>query len=126
MAITGVGLLMLSTLEPQTPLSYVATCLAVTGFGFSLFSSPNANAIMSAVDRRQYGLAGGAVATMRVLGQLGSMGLVAVAFALTIGPIEIKPDTYPKLAQAIDLSFLIAAGLCVPGILCSLARGKMR
>lgn len=126
MAITGCGLFLLSRLTPMTPLGYITTCLVITGFGFSLFSSPNSNAIMSAVDKRQYGLAGAAVATMRVLGQLASMGLVAVAFALTLGPVTIEPSTYPRLARAIDVSFMIAAILCVPGILCSLARGKMR
>ena len=126
MAITGIGLYMLSALKPMTPLSYVTACLLTTGLGFSLFASPNANAIMSAVDKRFYGAASGAMATMRVLGQLCSMGVVAAAFALTIGPVEIVPDTYPELARALRLSFTIAAGLCVPGILCSLARGKMQ
>jgi EmrB/QacA subfamily drug resistance transporter len=125
MVVTGLGLFMLSNLHADSPLHFVIGCLVVTGFGFSLFSSPNANAIMSAVDKRQYGIAGGVVATMRVLGQLGSMAIVAIAFALTIGPVEISPDTYPKLALAIDLSFKVAAGLCIPGLLCSFARGRM-
>jgi EmrB/QacA subfamily drug resistance transporter len=126
MVLTGIGLAMLSRLEASTPLSYVVICLSVTGFGFSLFSSPNSNAIMGAVEKRHYGVAGSAVATMRILGQLGSMGLVAIAFALMIGPVAIEPSTYPQLARAIDLSFVIAACLCVPGLLCSLARGTLR
>ncbi|MSR15105.1 MAG: MFS transporter [Gammaproteobacteria bacterium] len=126
MGITGFGLLLLAQLEAATSLGHVITCLVITGFGFSLFSSPNSNAIMGAVDKRHYGVAGSAVATMRVLGQLASMGLVASAFALIIGPVAIEPSTYPKLAKAIDLSFLVAASLCLPGIACSLARGKLR
>ena len=124
--LTGIGLTMLSALEPLTPLSYVTSCLILTGIGFSLFSSPNASAIMSTVDKRAYGAAGGAVATMRVLGQLASMAIVAIAFALTIGPVEIEPSTYLKLAQALDLSFMFAAVLCIPAMLCSLARGRVR
>lgn len=125
-AATGIGLVLLAMLTPTSPLSRVVACLALTGIGFSLFSSPNANAIMSGIDKRLYGVAGGVVATMRVLGQLASMGLVTMAFALTMGRVEIVPASYPALARALDLSFLIAAALCVPALLCSLARGRMR
>ncbi len=126
MAITALGLLLLSRIEIATPLPRIAAGLAIVGLGFSLFASPNVNAIMGSVGRTEYGAAGGAVATMRVLGQLCSMGLVAMAFALTIGRVEITPDNYPRLAAAIGVSYLVAAGLCVPGIACSLARGRMR
>ncbi len=124
--ITGLGLCMLARLTPLSPLVYVTACLVTTGIGFSLFSSPNANAIMSGIDKRLYGTAGAVVATMRVLGQLCSMGLVAMAFALTMGRVEIVPANYPQLARALHLSFVLAAGLCLPAIWCSLARGKMR
>ncbi len=123
---TATGLLMLAQLTAPSSLAYVTGCLVVTGTGFSLFSSPNANAIMSGVDKRLYGTAGGVVATMRILGQLCSMGLVAMSFALVMGRVEITPDKYTDLARALDLSFLIAAGLCIPALWCSLARGKMR
>jgi MFS family permease len=125
MAVTGIGLVMLAALTPETSLTHVTVCLLTTGFGFGLFASPNVNAIMSTIKPNQYGVAGGAVATMRVLGQLCSMGLVATAFALTIGPVEITPETYPALSKALQLSFTVAAGLCVPAMFCSLARGKL-
>ncbi|MBI5615152.1 MAG: MFS transporter [Gammaproteobacteria bacterium] len=125
MAVTGIGLVMLAALTPETALTHVVVCLLTTGFGFGLFASPNVNAIMSTIKPNQYGVAGGAVATMRVLGQLCSMGLVATAFALTIGPVEITPETYPALSKALQLSFTVAAALCVPAMFCSLARGKL-
>lgn len=125
MACTGIGLWLLASLGLHTSLTRVVAYLLLAGFGFSLFASPNANAIMSAVDKGQFGSAGGAVATMRVLGQLCSMGLVAMSFALTIGPVEITPETYAQLERALALSFHIAAALCIPGIFCSLARGRL-
>jgi EmrB/QacA subfamily drug resistance transporter len=124
--VTALGLLLLSRLQPLSPLAAVTGCLLVTGIGFSLFSSPNANAIMSGIDQRLYGTAGAVVATMRVLGQLCSMGLVAIAFAVTMGRVEILPETYAALERALHLSFLVAVGLCVPAMFCSLARGRMR
>ena len=125
-ATTAVGLFMLSRLQPESSLAIAVVCLLTTGLGFSLFSSPNVNAIMSGVDKRLYGTAGAVVATMRVLGQLGSMGLVAISFGLTMGRVQITPATYPALNLTLHLSFLIAAVLCVPAIFCSLARGRMR
>jgi len=125
-AFTALGLILLSRLGPATPLVHIVGCLLLTGLGFGLFGSPNVSAIMGAVGRGELGQAGGTVATMRILGQLCSMGIVAMAFALTIGQVEITPAYYPALAHALELSFLTAAALCVPAALCSLARGRVR
>lgn len=124
--ITALGLFLLSRVSQATPLSHIVTCLLLTGLGFGLFGSPNVSAIMGSVGRGELGQAGGTVATMRILGQLCSMGIVAVAFALTLGQVEITPATYPALARALELSFIAAAALCVPAALCSLARGRVR
>ncbi len=126
MAITALGLLLLASLSRTTPVAWVVAYLMIIGLGFSLFSSPNANAIMGAVQPRQYGIAGSSVATMRVIGQMSSMGIVAMAFALTLGPVQITPDTYPELSSALHLSFVVAAALCLPGIYLSLVRGRLR
>jgi EmrB/QacA subfamily drug resistance transporter len=123
--ITALGLVALALLTPASSTAYLVGCLLAMGFGFSLFSSPNANAIMSGVERKLYGVAGGVVATMRILGQLGSMGVVAAAFALTLGRTEITPETYGALGDALRLSFVLGALLCVPALWCSLARGRL-
>jgi len=62
---------------------------------------------------------------MRVLGQLGSMILVTLVFALIIGQVEIQPANYHSLQQAIHICFTIAALLCLPGLLFSLVRGSV-
>jgi len=126
MAITALGLYALMSVGESTPMALVVGYLMTTGLGFSFFSSPNANAIMGAVDRRHYGIAGSSVATMRVLGQMASMGIVAMAFSLTLGPVQISPAVYPQLQWALRLSFAVAATLCLPGIYLSLSRGRLR
>jgi len=125
MAMTAIGLLMLALLNGISSTIYLVTALVITGLGFSLFSSPNTNAIMSAVEKRYYGSASGSIATMRVLGQLGSMILVTLVFALIIGQVEIQPANYHNLQQAIHVCFMIAAALCLPGFILSLVRGRM-
>lgn len=124
--VTALGLLALGAIGHASSLTRITACLALTGLGFSLFASTNANAIMSSIAAGQQGSASSAVATMRVLGQLCSMGLVAMAFSLTMGAAQITPETYPQLERALSLSFRLAAILCVPCIFFSLARGRLR
>ncbi len=126
MALTGLGLILLSLLNTESTMVYLIGALITTGLGFGLFSSPNANAIMSTVEKRHYGSATGSLATMRILGQLSSMALVTLVFALTIGPVEINPSNYGILNIAIRIIFTTAAIFCLPGIVLSLARGKIR
>ncbi|MDO9477832.1 MAG: MFS transporter, partial [Pseudohongiella sp.] len=125
MVITCIGLAMLSQLDASSSVQYIVASLVMTGTGFSLFSSPNINAIMGSVDPGHAGGASGAVATTRLLGQLNSMVLVTLAIALIMGHTPVNPETAPLLNQALSLSFVISAVLCVPGILFSLARGRV-
>ena len=125
MTLTAIGLGLLATLDANSSVSTVIAFLCITGFGFSFFSSPNANAIMGSVDMRQYGAAGGAVATVRIIGQMASMAVVSMVFVLTLGAVQITPDIYPELGGAIRLSFSVAAVMCVIGIYFSYSRGKV-
>ena len=125
MMLTGIGLLLLSQLNGNSAMSYIVFALVVTGLGFSLFSSPNANAIMGAVEKRYYGSATGSLATMRILGQMSSMALVTLVFALIIGQVEIGPSSLGDLGRSIRLVFTIAALLCIPGFVFSLVRGRV-
>ena len=124
MAITCCGLIMLSNLEIHSELNYLILSLVITGFGFSLFSPPNVNAIMGSVEKKFYGSATGAMATMRVIGQMFSMVLVTLIFALIIGSVDINKENYGALEDAIRVIFTISAVLCIPGLYLSMARGN--
>ena len=125
MFISCLGLLLLSNLKTDSNLDYLIFALVTTGLGFSLFSSPNVNAIMGSVEKRSYGSVNGVMATMRIVGQMSSMVLVTLMFALMIGSVEITPENYPTLEKAIRMTFTIAAILCVPGLYFSMARGRV-
>jgi EmrB/QacA subfamily drug resistance transporter len=126
MALTTLGLILLALINHNTTLLYIVISLMVLGFGFALFSSPNMNAIMSSVAKRYYGIASGSVGTMRVLGQMLSMGIATLVFALFIGRAEIMPELYPELIKSIKIAFIIFSGLCAAGIFFSLSRGELR
>ena len=126
MALTAVALLAFSFLGPNTSLAYIIPFLAVLGFGLALFSSPNTNTIMSSVSPEFYGVASATTATMRMLGQMMSMALALLLFALTIGRAEITPEVHGAFLVAVRVTFALSTGLCVLGTVASLARGNLR
>lgn len=125
MAVTAVGLALLTFLGDATPFWYIVLCLILLGFGFALFSSPNTNAVMSSVTRRWYGVASATVATMRTMGMMLSLGVAALIFAVVIGRVQITPQQYPAFLVSARLAFSIFAVACFAGVFASLARGKI-
>ncbi|MGZ4853523.1 MAG: MFS transporter, partial [Halobacteriota archaeon] len=126
MGMTTVGLAPLIFLTATTPIPLIIVSLAILGFGFGLFNSPNTNAVMSSVESRFYGLASGMVATMRTIGQVVSVALVELIFALIIGQAVITPSSSQLFLQSNQLAFSCFTVLCILGILASLVRGKVR
>jgi len=124
MGLTALGLFLFIFLNESTPLWYIIVVLIILGIGFGLFSSPNINAIMGAVDKRYYGVASGINSTMRLLGQMLSMGISMMIFAIVIGQVEITPANYPQFTESLHWAFVLFTVTCVVGIFFSLARGR--
>ena len=124
MTLTAIGLFLLTFLTEKTSLMYLVCTLLVLGAGFGLFSSPNTNAIMSSVDKKFYGVASGMNGTMRLLGQMLSMGIAMMLFSIFIGPVEITPEYYPQFISSLHYAFILFTGFCLIGIAASLVRGK--
>jgi EmrB/QacA subfamily drug resistance transporter len=124
MTFTALGLFLLIFLTETTPIWYLVINLMVLGIGFGLFSSPNTNAIMSSVDKRFYGVASGMNGTMRLLGQMLSMGIAMMLFAIVIGPVEITPPYYPQFVLSLHYAFILFTAFCILGVFTSLVRGK--
>jgi EmrB/QacA subfamily drug resistance transporter len=125
MAVTALGIGLLSFISQNTAIAYIITSLIIVGFGFALFSAPNTNAIMSSADRQFYGVASATLATMRQLGMMVSMGIVWVVFAIVIGRVEITPEYHEAFIRSSRIIFLISALLCASAISFSLIRGKI-
>jgi len=123
MGLTAVGLWLLSGLTSATPLAYLIATLLVSGLGFALFSSPNTNAVMGAVEVRDYGVASGILATMRRTGQTVSMAIAMLCFALYFGQVRITPPVFGAFLTSTRVTFIIFTILCLAGAVASLARG---
>ena len=126
MALTAVGLLLFTFVNGETPLGYVVAGLVLLGFGFALFSSPNTNAVMTSIEKKFYGVGSATLGTMRLTGQMLSMGIAMVIFAFTIGAARITPEVYPLFLVSMKKGFVVFSLLCFAGIFASLARGKVR
>ncbi len=126
MTLTAMGVFLFAFIGKGTNMIYILGTLALLGLGFSMFSSPNMNAIMGAVEKRYLGIASGTVSTMRLLGQMVSMAIAMVFFALFLGQEEISPSNYDLFLKSVHVSFLVSAFLCIIGIFFSLYRGELR
>lgn len=125
MALNSVGLFIFALLTPQSSLGLVAGNLVLMGIGFGLFSSPNTNAVMSAVSRAHYGVAASTLGTMRFLGQAFSMAVSATVFAVYLKGFQIATAPAAFLVQSMTVIFSVFAVLSVSGVAASLARGEI-
>lgn len=125
MALNVIGLVPLIFLKNDTSIHYILLCLIILGIGFALFSSPNVNAIMSAVENKFYGVASATIATMRLTGQMFSMGITMLVFAVILGSQPISAANNPLLLKSTSIIFTILSVICCGGIFASLARGKV-
>jgi hypothetical protein len=126
MALTAGGLFLLATIHDTTPASFIVGSLLIVGLGFGLFSSPNTNAVMSSVAHETYGVASNTLSTMRLVGQMLSMGMVTLILNAYLGGATITPALHGPFLEAIHTAFSAFGVLCVIGLLASLTRGGLR
>lgn len=122
MSLTCAGIVMLIFTHPDTPMAYLLAAFAVTGLGFALFSSPNTNAIMSAVKPNYYGVASSIMSTSRTVGQTASMAIVTVIVGAIVGNIALASAGTASIMSAIHVTFIVCAVLSGIGIVCSASR----
>jgi hypothetical protein len=113
-------------IEQDTDVWVIVADLAVLGFGFGLFSSPNTNAIMSSVEKKQFGVASATVGTMRLVGQVLSIGIAALFLSVYVGDVVVTQEVGPQFMEAFKVAFVAFSALCAIGVFASLARGKIR
>ena len=88
--------------------------LSIIGIGFSFFSSPNTNQVMSSLNHSSYSTGSGILSTMRVMGQNLSMSITNAIFYFYLQNKSISSATANflesfKLSSIISLSLLFIA-----------------
>ncbi|MGJ4944654.1 MFS transporter [Bradyrhizobium sp. HKCCYLS1011] len=95
------GLGALALLPAQPAVVDVVWRMALAGFGFGLFQTPNNRTMIAAAPRERSGGASGMLGTARLLGQ--TMGAALVAMFLAVSPIE---GTRLSLATGVGFALL--------------------
>lgn len=116
MAVCAVALAFLTVLPQDASLPRIITILALSGIGFSLFSTPNTNAVMSCVGKEDYGVAASILSTMRSIGHTAGMSVVSAVVGIFIGSGSLKGAGSEVLMKTFHISFFIFTLLCILGI----------
>ena len=124
-ALTAFGLTILALVNATTPMWLIVVSMLALGIGFAFFAPVNAHAIMASVDEKDFATGAGAHASVRLLGQLSSMAVVSMIFALVIGNVQIGPENLVNLAQALRYCFILGTAVCVPAYYFSINRGQV-
>lgn len=126
MAISMLGLFTLTFIHQNSSLLFIVIGLAVLGFGFGLFSSPNTNVVMSSVDKKIYGTASAILATMRSTGMMFSMAIASLSMHLFLGNQKINPTNMSDFMNSTRTVFIIFSILSFIGVFFSLAKRKVQ
>lgn len=118
----GVGMLVFSNAE--TPHEYFYSALAILGLGFGFFSTPNTHSVMNSVEPPHFGTASATLSTMRISGQMISMGMAALFISWIIGAHRVNSANALLLVDVMQYVFGIFFFLLLLGTWFSWARGK--
>jgi MFS family permease len=124
MAITSIGLLILSFLNFNTGLWVVIIGLILIGLGLALFSPPTTNIFMGSMKRENYGMASATLSTMIYAGQTFSLGLLLLIFTTYIGKVEITTSNFNQFLFSLKTAFMIFAFLSALGVIVTILMGK--
>ncbi len=117
MALISVVLLAIALLiRPDSSLILLVITLGLLGVGFAAFSSPNTNAIMGSVEKKNYSLASATTGTVRLIGQAFSMGVTTLIISNIIGNQPINHEVSAELMKVIHTTFILFALLSALGV----------
>lgn len=122
MGLCALGLFSFIFISENYPFPLIIVNLLVVGVGFAFFSSPNTNAVMACVEKKDYGVASSILSTMRSIGHSASMAIVTFIFAKQMGDVTLGEAEPNLLVETMHLSFLVFTCVCAVGIFISLKR----
>ncbi|SHK47804.1 drug resistance transporter, EmrB/QacA subfamily [Selenomonas ruminantium] len=112
MAVISAGLAGFALTIHNLALWLMIPMLIITGTGFALFAAPNNNAIMSAVEKKHYGLAASLLSSTRLVGQVLSVALMNLILSLSWDGLSLQETLLQNLQLAL-LFFALLSGLGV-------------
>ncbi len=126
MGLCALGLFSFIFISKNYPFPLIIISLVVVGVGFAFFSSPNTNAVMACVEKKDYGVASSILATMRSIGHSSSMAIVTFIVARQMGNVTLAEAEPELLIRTMHISFIVFTCVCAVGIFISLKRTRMK
>lgn len=122
MGLCALGLFSFIFISERYPLILIILNLIVVGIGFAFFSSPNTNAVMACVEKKDYGVASSILATMRSVGHSSSMAIVTFIVSHQMGSLALTDAEPAQLVRTMHIAFIVFTCVCAAGIFISLKR----
>jgi MFS family permease len=118
------SLISFATITPETSMGRIIFGLILIGIGYGFFGSPNVNAAMSVVPRSDAGIANAFISTMRSLGQVTSLSVIAVVTSVLLGSQPINQVAPVDLTAVMRTCYMISSVICLSSVFTSLWNKK--
>jgi MFS family permease len=124
MAVTTLGLVILSSIGQNTNLLVIILGLILVGVGLAVFSSPTTNIFMGSVGRKNYGMASATLSTMIYTGQTLSLGIMLFIFTSYLGNVQVTASNFATFILSLKTAFTVFAVIGGVGIVVSILMGN--
>lgn len=122
--IVACGMLVLSLMNTDTSIIFIVGSLLLIGVGFGLFSTPNNNAIMGAVQLQEVGVASASMNLARTIGNLLGMSLVNLMVHYYLGDAQLTQEQNPALIKTVEMALNMSLAFVVVACMISGLRGR--
>lgn len=119
MVLTTIGVALMTLINYENAPYLGGTAIIIFGAGIGLFFSSNTKLVLSAVDKKYFGVASATLSNMRSLGQIFGLSIVMLIISLIMGNAQIMPSNYPQLFLSIKIALIAIAILSAVGIFTS-------
>lgn len=120
MILTTVGVALMTLINFENAPYLGGISLIIFGAGIGLFYASNTKVVLSAVDKKYFGVAGATLSNSRSIGQIFGMGIVTLVISAILGDAQIVPSNYPGLIMSLRISLVAIAVLSAVGIFTSI------
>jgi hypothetical protein len=120
MVLTTIGVALMTLINFANAPYLGGFSLIIFGAGIGLFYASNTKVVMSAVDKKYFGVASATLSDVRSMGQIFAMGIVLIIISAVLGNVQIVPSNYPELIMSLRTSLIAIAVLSAIGIFTSI------
>lgn len=118
--LTTIGIALMIPINAENALYLGSLSLIIFGAGIGLFYSSNTKVVMSAVDKKYFGVASATLSDMRSMGQIFAISIVMLIISNLLGDAKIIPSNYPELVVSLRLAIVAMTVLSAAGIFTSM------